>query len=256
MKRREILAALIAIILVCTSSSLRAATVTLSIDGTSSGPLPTYVEDGVFIIGTPTSGGHTFTAGGPNGGTIHVSGALDPDPSIFFASGVTDTGAASTFGYSFVLPLAPQPTNPQSVQDSLAGGVTNGVGTGSVTIDALPPGALPVDADGITELMVYWLSDDGGTTWKNVGMDNGPDATIPAGSSVSTSYGFFNQGPLPAPAGSPWTHMRVDLNFGVSGGGDKFNFTGSAILVPEPGALILALLGMASAFAMRRSSIR
>jgi hypothetical protein len=203
----------------------------------------------LYVIGTPTSNGHTFTAGGPNGGTIQVSGVLDEDPQIVYASGVTDIGNPSSFGLSFILPLVPDRTNPQTVQDSFAGGVTNGVGNGNVTVTALPsPGGEPADSDGIVpEVMKYWLSDDNGATWTNVDMDAGPTAVIPAGPSVSTSYGVFNQGPLPAPVGGPWTHMRVDLDFSLSGGGDKFNFTGSAIIIPEPGALLLALVGMAVA---------
>jgi hypothetical protein len=46
--------------------------------------------------------------------------------------------------------------------------------------------------------------------------------------------------------------MRVDLNFGLSGGGDAFSLSGAKVLVPEPGTMILVLLAMGAMIASRR----
>jgi hypothetical protein len=174
---------------------------------------------------------------------------------ITFGAAVTDFGAASPFSFMFVLPLAPQVTNPSTVEDSFSGSVTNAGGPG-VTVTALaPPAGIPVDGDGITEVEVYTLSDDNGATWKNVGLDLMPTSTPPlaGGSGV---IGPFSEGPIATIAGGPWTHMRADVNFMLTGGGDIFTFGGSKILVPEPGTLALLLLCVGLCGLGRRSIVR
>jgi hypothetical protein len=59
----------------------------------------------------------------------------------------------------------------------------------------------------------------------------------------------------PPIAGGPWTHMRADINFGLSGGGDTFVFTGAKVLVPEPGALVIAI-SAAALVCLHRSQSR
>jgi hypothetical protein len=75
---------------------------------------------------------------------------------------------------------------------------------------------------------------------------------LPVGGSGLT--GDFNEGPIPTIAGGPWTHMRADINFRLSGGGDIFTFNGAKILVPEPGAIVLVLLSFGGLCALRRRS--
>jgi hypothetical protein len=112
-----------------------------------------------------------------------------------------------------------------------------------VTVTALaPPVGIPVDGDGITEIEVYTLSDDNMATWKNVGLDLMPTTVVPLPVGGSALTPSFSEGPIPTVAGGPWTHMRADVNFRLSGGGDIFTFNGAKILVPEPGSLLLALL--------------
>jgi hypothetical protein len=123
--------------------------------------------------------------------------------------------------------------------------VTNGSAAGGVTVTAVaPPVGIPVDGDGVAEIQVFTLSDDGGVTWKNVGLDAGPTTFTPLGSFASGFYGAYNQGFIPTIAGGPWTHMRADVNFMLSGGGDIFTFNGAKVLVPEPGTLMLSLLAI------------
>jgi hypothetical protein len=185
-----------------------------------------------------------------------LGGVLDPDPVISFANSVIDFGAPSTFSFSIIMPLIPQVDYPSTVFDSLTGTVTNGNADAGVTVTALaPPAGIPEDGDGITELQVFTLSDDGGATWQNVGLDAGPTTFVPIAQFNSAPYGTYNQGPIPTIAGGPWTHMRADMNFRLSGGGDVFSFGGNKVLVPEPGTSVLAMLVISSMLFVRRRVI-
>lgn len=258
MKRWQLLIALVAPIVLCIASSVCAEIIDMSIDQWRPGEgyeVTVFEDDGRWVIGTadyPEYEWDTRNSGDINGdgGTVELHGVLDPDPSITFGLFVTDFGAPSSFSFSFVLPLAPLVSNPSIVFDSLDGSVTNGFDAVGVTVTALaPPAGIPVDGDGVSELQVYTLSDDGGLTWKNVGLDAGPTTTVPLGSFGSGPYGTINQGPIATIAGGPWTHMRADINFMLSGGGDTFNFGGAKAFgppgsIPEPGTLLLAFLSL------------
>jgi hypothetical protein len=256
MKRATLLIGLCAMIAFCASSVGRAATISVSIDGVSQSVPNYFVPDedgdgGVYHIGTPDGADFTWAT---SRGRITLGGELNPDPSLNFAAGVTDMGASSLFSFSFVLPLAPLVSNPSFVFDSLSGSVTNGAAAGGVTVTAVaPPPIIPLDGDGIDEIQVFSLSDDGGLTWKNVGLDAGPTTFVPLGSNNSGSYGAYNQGFIPTIAGGPWTHMRADVNFRLSGGNDTFAFTGVKVITPEPGTFVLALLSIAALVCARRS---
>jgi hypothetical protein len=239
-----------------TAANVEAASISVSIDGAS---VNVPVQQGIKPNGQPIFFINTeeepFVYETANGRVI-LGGALDPDPSIIFGGLAFDFGAPSIFGLTFVLPLAPTVSNPSFVRDSFSGSVTNGPPPqldGGVTVTALPPLAgVPVDADGITEMEVYTLSDDGGVTWKNVGLDLGPSATIPLAPIASGLYPAFNAGPIATIPGGPWTHMRADVSFMLSGGGDIFTFNGAKILVPEPGTLMLAVLAVVAVCGCRR----
>jgi hypothetical protein len=242
----------------CAPLEVRGATLTVSLHTESTGvtetvDVPVTYEDygnggGMWHVGP-------FDWATSEGGIEDFSGELDPDPSMFFSGAVIDTGAPTNFSFVFTMALAPTFSNPSVVQDSFSGAVTNGAAGGGVTVTALaPPAGIPVDGDGITEIEVYTLSDDGGATWKNVGLDLGPTTVVPLGPSASGLYGAYNEGPIATIAGGPWTHMRADINFRLSGGGDAFAFSGVKVLVPEPGSLLLAMLSLAGMWCMRRRS--
>ncbi len=258
MKSWQLLIAVVLMFVISAIANVEAATVSISIDGNSV-DVPVRYElygdrpGGYFEIGEYEDEPFIFdTAAGDQ---ISLHGELHPDPSLLFGSAVFDFGAPSTFGFVFILPLAPTFPNPSVVKDSFSGSVNNGATAGGVTVTALPPPAfIPVDGDLITEMEVYTLSDDGGATWKNVGLDLGPSDTIaPLAAFEGGLYGAFNEGPIANTAGpGPWTHMRADINFSLSGDGEIFSFSGAKVLVPEPGTLILALTLLAPAYCRRR----
>lgn len=258
---------------VCTLASVEAATLQVNIDDQTRDVPLRYVEDfgtvNVPDLGRSVllgAGGGYYVIGNEDGvpwswqtaeGKITIGGSLDPDPSLLFGSVAFDFGAPSSFGFTFILPLAPTVSNPSNVSDSFSGSVTNGPfpqADAGVTVTALaPPPAIPVDGDGITEMQVFTLSDDGGLTWKNVGLDVGVTESIPLAPSSSGLTSTYNMGPISTIAGGPWTHMRADINFRLSGGGDIFTFNGAKILIPEPSAVLLALTCLGALQLRRRS---
>jgi hypothetical protein len=187
-------------------------------------------------------------------GTVHLEGWLDPDPQMFLVGAVTDLGAPSNFSFVFTMALTPNVENPSTVQDGFSGSLANSNANNAISVTALPPPAgIPADADGVTEIQVYTLSNNGGTSWQNVGLDQGPSVSLTPGPLTATVYGPYNEGPIPTIASAnPWTHMRADVNFRLSGGGDSFAFTGVKFLVPEPGTFVLAMLSFGAICGCRR----
>jgi hypothetical protein len=251
MKRWQLL---VAVLFLSICATARASTITLSIHNETPVLVPVHFAGGEWRVGTP--GNEQFTHQTAQG-RVQLVGALDPDPMITFGAAVTDFGAASPFSFTFILPLVPPYSSPAAVvKDSFSGSVTNNAG-GGVTVTALaPPPGIPVDGDGTTEVEVYTLSDDGGVTWKNVGLDLMPTTSVPLPVGNSGLTGAFNEGPIPVIAGGPWTHMRADVNFSLTGGGDVFTFNGAKTLIPEPGTLVLVLASLAACCFSRRLAIR
>jgi hypothetical protein len=178
--------------------------------------------------------------------TVKVDVFLDPDPFIQYGVAVTNSsGGALSFGFLFSQSITLTPT-PGTVNTSISGSTTNGGGVnGVVTITPLaPPGLTPVDSDGNTEIQVFNLSSDGGTTLTNATIDLGQPFSSNGGQ-TSDTYPAENSAIIAGPLGSgSYDFMRVDLNFSQSGGGDVFTFNGSARVVPEPGTAALFGLGL------------
>jgi hypothetical protein len=266
MKRSHlVIAVLVAIFYALgTQFSLQAATIDMTLvtetqEGTTTymAPCPVYYTHGtdgkaVYIIGySDDDQGYTWET--PEG-NVTLKGVLDPDPIMNFGGAVIDFGAPSNFSFVFTLPLTAQGT---LVRDSFSGSVTNAAGAG-VTVTALaPPVGIPEDGDGITEVQVYTLSNNNGATWNNVGLDLMPTTVVsPLGVGNTASTGDFDEGPIPVIAGGPWTHMRADVNFRLTGGGDIFTFSGVKALVPEPSALALLAMSLGMYCFNRRRSVR
>jgi hypothetical protein len=183
---------------------------------------------------------------------ITINAVLDPDPSIIYAMSVIDFGAASTFGFIFIQPIVA--TAAPGVASHTESSSTTGGGGSTAPVTALaPPGGIPVDGDAVTEQFVYTLSQDGGATYLNVGLDIRP--SFP-GAAPSDTQAAINLGPVAGPAGAgSYNVMRVDVNFSMAGGNDAYTFNGEATIdVPEPSvAALLALsLGALAVGARRR----
>jgi len=188
-----------------------------------------------------------------------LNATLNGDPSISFGTSAVDFGAPSTFGYVFQQSIVPTAA-PGIASSSLSGNTTKGGGApGSVSIaPAPPPAGIPQDAPGTNDaIMVYNLSTNGGVTWQNAGIDLGPAFTSNP-TLVSDTYGPFNSASVTGPAGSgSYDTMRVDVNFLLSGGGDRFTFTGNAAIVeqaatPEPSTAAQVAVGMLGIGLVRR----
>jgi hypothetical protein len=166
---------------------------------------------------------------------------FDPDPMITYSFAVIDFGAPSSFSFVFSQGIT-STTAPGLASHNMAGASATGV---AVTATA-PLAGSPVDSDGVTEIAVFNLSQDGGVTLLNAGMDLGPSA------SVFGTYGPFSEGPIagPAPSGS-YNFMRIDLSMGLDGSNHAFTGSGLATVTPEPGSLGLLAAGIAL-LALRR----
>jgi hypothetical protein len=103
MKKWQLMISIVAALVISLSLNVQAATILVSIDGTSA-EAPTFIDPdtGHIIVGTPESPG--FVLQTPAGDRLEVNGDLDPDPFIIFAGAVIDAGNPSTFGYTYILP--------------------------------------------------------------------------------------------------------------------------------------------------------
>jgi len=170
---------------------------------------------------------------------------LDPDPQISYASAIVDVGAASTFNFVFSQGIVPTAT-PGFASHTHSSNTTDGANNGVPVTATAPPVIIPLDGDIFSEIAKYTLSTNGGTTFLSAGMDLSPSFVGAAGTS-DIQGPFFESGPGPAGTGF-YDVMRVDVNFSMGGGSDRYAFNGSASIVPEPGTgalLGLGLLGVA-----------
>jgi hypothetical protein len=177
---------------------------------------------------------------GPEG-QISLNLEMDPDPTLSYGIAVIDFAGPSAFGFSFGLPIVPTAA-PGIVTHSESSSTTDANGGGTPVTALPPPGGIPVDIDGVTEQFVYTLSQNGGVTFLNAGLDIRPSFV---GASPSDSQAAINLGPIAGPAGAGfYDFMRVDVNFSMAGGSDAYTFNGFATVVPEPATAALLGLGL------------
>lgn len=177
--------------------------------------------------------------------TLHA--AFDPDPSIAYGITVTDFGAPTSFSFGFFTPIVPT-GSPNDVSAWVVGELLDDRGDG-VSLTPTAP----------------WLQvNDLLVPVTNMGVDVGAAASHPAGPAGAIyPYGAYALGPLPGPGPGPWTGLSVNTSFLLSGGNDRFELTGSAIIVessgvvPEPGTVlgagVLCLGIVAGAIRRRRA---
>jgi hypothetical protein len=179
---------------------------------------------------------------------VSFSVVMKTDPYILYSFTVTDVGAPSIFTFSALNPLAPVvPTGTHQVKAAFGGRLTDFTGNGGAINQLGGP------------IQTATLNPGG----VNMTVDVGPSASIGAGPSgqvlaygnTSTAFpmggdAFVAPGPAftdYAPfAGGPFTQMKADWRFSLSGGGDTFSGIGYVELVPvpEPGTVLLMLAGL------------
>jgi hypothetical protein len=167
----------------------------------------------------------------PSGDSFSLSATSYCDPSITYSFNATDFGAPSAFSFVFSSPIILGP-GPTTTYASLGLTMTDSPATyDGLTVTPLPPPAgIPVGA-GVPKLAVATVNNGGPSV--NLGVDLGPAQVVPGGpGTVVTS---FSAGFIPGPPG-PWTNLRVDVNFGLSGGGDALGGSGSVVIDTVPSA--------------------
>jgi hypothetical protein len=179
-------------------------------------------------------------------GSLTVDGFFDPDPMFAYGLAVVDFGPPSTFGFFFSGPIVP--TGPgTTVAASIVGGLTDFTG----------------DGVSLTPTAAHTQVNDVGPPTTNAGVDVGdPFAAPPGLPGAFYAYGPFGAGPMPGPAGGPFTSMDVSAEFTLSGGEDIaaltgfFSITEAPTAIPEPSTLALAGLGAAglAGWARRRAA--
>ena len=182
--------------------------------------------------------------------SITLNAELDPDPSIIYAASVIDFGAPTTFGFIFIQGIVPTAA-PGLVDHTHSSSTTDNGAPLGTSVTAFPPAGIPVDGNGGAEIAIYTLSQNGGTTYLNAGLDLSPSFV---GANPSGIQGPFNEGPIAGPAGAgTYDLMRVDVSFTMTGASDAYTFNGTATVIPEPTTIGLVSLGLAGlALAGRR----
>lgn len=202
---------------------------TVLIDGHSY-EMASYEEDGQFRLVPAVY----------NFGDTIVEALRDPrdaSGAITYGIAVIDSGAASSFSFSFSMPITLDP-GATTIGSSIVGGMTDFTGDG-VSVST---------TGGFLTLQRSYVS--GPLT--NLGVDVGGNQAYGAGTAGSLyTYGPVATGPIAGGDMSAFTTLSVDLDFLASGNGDVIVLTGfTDIVVPAPATL--ALLGGMGLVARRR----
>lgn len=188
---------------------------------------------------------------------------FNADPLLDFGFSVKNTsGATQTYNFVFMVDLVPPIGDLNSIFTSLQAGITDSSLDREVTVgnaDPMMPPAIAEDAS-LTEMMVVSLSNDGGTTFFNVGSDLGDvfrvydDTDLGfAGDSISIFGG--GEGPVTraTEGGMPWNKMQINIDFTLSDG-DRLTASGAAVInaVPLPAASIMMISGIIALVGLRK----
>lgn len=202
------------------------AVATVMIDG-SSYELASFEVDGEFrlVPAIYTFGDTTVEA---------LETPRDAGATLAYGIAVIDAGAASSFSFSFSMPITLD-AGTTTIVSSIVGGMTDFTGNG-VSVST---------TGGFDFLQRSWV--DGPTT--DLGVDVGGSVSFGAGPSGSLyNYGAFATGPIAGPDLSSFTTLSVGLDFMASGDNDVVVLTGfTDIVVPAPASMVaLAGLGLVS----------
>lgn len=160
----------------------------------------------------------------------------DAGATIAYGLAVTDVGAASSFSFTFSMPITLD-AGATTIVSSIVGGMTDFRGNG-VSLST---------TGGNDFVQRSWV--DGPT---DLGVDVGSSVSFGAGPAGSLyNYGAFATGPIAGPDLSGFTTLTVAVDFMSSGDNDVTVLTGfTDIVVPAPASL--ALLGAMGLVSRRR----
>ena len=165
---------------------------------------------------------------------LQTGGNLDPFLTYGYAV-VNNTNFTQTYSATYTSPILPGVTLPNFVRATISGGLVDGNGNG-VTLGHAPRASTT---------QTFALSDDGGLTFVNAGVDVGsPETEI--GAQGAFLYGLYGTPTVAGPLGN-WTHMRLETRFALTGGGDVAAIGGYAesLPIPEPSEIAFMLSGLA-----------
>lgn len=183
-------------------------------------------------------------------GLLSTGGNLDP----FMTYGYTvtnDTNTTLTYTATFVSPILPTVTQPNTVRARMSGGLTDGTGDG-VTL-GLGPGDLDTRFFSLSSVPNALQTDPFVNAGVNVGL---AETEISGSGGDSFLYGVHRSPTIAGPLGT-WNTMGLQTRFTLTGNGDVASVTGFAEIlpIPEPSeiAFMIAGLGLVGSIARRRA---
>lgn len=205
----------------------------------AAGPVATVMIDGAsYEMASFESGGqfHLVPAVYTFGDTTveALPGPRDAGATLAYGIAVLDAGAASSFAFTFSMPITLDP-GATTIVSSIVGGMTDFTGNGV----GVSPFVFPT-------LQRSWV----GAPDTDLGVDVGGAVSFGAGPSGSLyNYGAFATGPIAGPDLSSYTTLSVGLAFTASGDNDVIVLTGftDIVVVPAPASMaLLAGVGLVS----------
>lgn len=194
--------------------------------------------------------GQTSTSGSPWASVISFTAAGNVDPFMSYGfSARNNAGITQTYTFTMGEAIVPTITGAYDLHAEVSGSLVNPAGTGTLVIN---PALADGDGDGIAELQALRLSNDGGSTYVNGGVDVGQKITVASGT-ASQGYGIYNADTSGAGSFNYWA---IETKFTLTPNKDVAVIAGYVEItpVPEPvsSAMLLAGLGLIGCIARRR----
>lgn len=195
---------------------------------------------------TTVSGATTASGSDPWASIVRINAAVghgDPDLSYgYFAK--NNTGAVQTYSFTIGETMVPPVSGGNTVYADIGASLSN------------PSGSLSINPAIGSHLQQFMLSNDGGVSFVNAGVDVGNAYTT---SALGTTNYPGDSATASGPTG-PWNYMQLVTSFTLTPNKDVASVSGFASItpalpVPEPSSylMLMAGLGMISLISFKRS---